>query len=78
VSVDDLIPVPTSTTMNVKTFKGLDVNGNVVEVQAIVETDSDGAPIKPLSEATGQRILAALIAIDQKLALSTGTLPANL
>ena len=76
-SQDDVVPIgtappggptqPTGVT-NIKTMRALDLNGNIVEIQAIIDVDEQGR-VQPLgiSEATGQEILNTLVQIANTL-----------
>jgi photosystem II stability/assembly factor-like uncharacterized protein len=68
VPIAPVAPASTAAPMLVKTFRVTDSTGAVVEVQAVAVTDADGRTVTPLSEDTGQQILAALRSINNLLA----------
>lgn len=66
------VTTPTPPPVLIKTFSALDINGNLVEIQAITQVDEIGRiEALPLTEATGQQILAALLSINNILFEST-------
>lgn len=64
-------PAPVAPTL-LKMFRGDDTRANIVEVQAVAVVDENARVIQPMTDATGQQILAALVSINNILAASTG------
>jgi hypothetical protein len=61
-------PTQPQGTTNIKTFRALDLNGNLVEIQAVVAVDELGRVLqRPMTEETGQQILAALVNMTNTL-----------
>jgi hypothetical protein len=71
---DDIIAIqgtataPAAPTVNVKTFSAIDAAGRLVEIQGIALVDEFSRLMQaPLTEATGQQILAMLVSINNTL-----------
>lgn len=64
-----VIPAPTL----IKTFRVLDANNQVVEIQAVALVNADGRAPDPLTEQTGRDILEMLRRLHNVMADYTGT-----
>lgn len=75
IPVQPAAPVAQGPVLPVKTFAVTDINGVVVYVQAVCLVDELGRPVTPMSEATGQALLAAVKALHTTLAQNVGDIP---
>lgn len=73
VAVQPAAQAPPGQPVAIRTFVVLDANGQPVQIQAMTMVDEFNRSTPPMSEATGQALLAAIKALHADFALANGT-----